>query len=137
MKIKRLSFIHSLSCTKVVDYELPKSPKTKFRVDDSCFIPVSEALKSINHNSVTASEATTYYDFADGRDTGKKIPITRRADMRDIAEISNAIIDEAKELAERKEKLLNKALTEKAINDSVAKANASLNVNPPTSTNEK
>lgn len=95
--MKRLSdCFHGVFKHVLVDYELPSTPKTDFIVDDSSFLPIAEALKNLQMASLTTAEKSVYYDFPDGKDDGSRVPINRRHDIKDITEISAAIVDEAK-----------------------------------------
>lgn len=94
------SFCHTNHKKKI--YELPKTPETSFIVDDSSFVPLSEALKQLDNVAPLSSEQEAkFYDFADGSDNGMSIPINRSPrDYSDIAEISTAIVDKVKEASE-------------------------------------
>lgn len=64
----------------------------EFVVDDSCFCPTSEAIKQLGRISDPSSgQLAEVYDFPNGRDNGKKLPITRRRDFNDLAEYSQEI----------------------------------------------
>lgn len=67
-------------------------------VDDSGFVPLSEAVKRVTGGTLSAQEVKAMYDFPDGRVTsGFRVPLDRRADFHgDIAEVSKAVRDSAK-----------------------------------------
>lgn len=76
----------------IVDCE-PDPVPTKFYgnyvVDDSHFVPMSEAVKRVTGGTLSANDVKVMYDFADGKDTGKKIPVDRTHSYTgDIAEVS-------------------------------------------------
>lgn len=73
-------------------YELPVVEAGDYVVDDSCFVPMSEAIKQLNRiNDPTSGQLAGVYDFPNGKDTGKQIPITRMRDFGDLAEISQEV----------------------------------------------
>lgn len=59
-------------------------------VDDSHFVPMSEAVKRVTGGTLSEAEVKAMYDFPDGRDTGAKVPVDRTHRMMngDIAEMS-------------------------------------------------
>lgn len=67
-------------------------------VDDSGFVPLSEAVKRVTGGTLSAQEVKAMYDFPDGCVTsGFRVPLDRRADFHgDIAEVSKAVRDSAK-----------------------------------------
>lgn len=108
--MKRLSCVSLVNGVKIVDYKLPVTPKTPYIIDDSNFCPMSEAIKSLAKSpQITSDEIYAYYDFPNGRDTGKKIPFERSADFHDIVELSNSIVEDSKNIAEDIEKTSKKA----------------------------
>ena len=119
--MKRLNTIVSCNNSKVTDYKLPVTPSTEYVVDDSCFIPMSEAVKQLGSNNLGPNEIKNYYDFVDGNDNGMEIPITRTKNGKDIAEISSKIMDKVGEIAEKVDtaRKLNakKAAFEKSLSD--------------------
>ena len=82
------------------EYELPVTPDTPYVIDDSSFVPMSEAVKQLGHVNSDGSDYSGYYDFADGEDTGIEIPITRTKQGQDIAEISNHIMNKVNDISE-------------------------------------
>lgn len=58
-------------------------------VDDSHFVPMSEAVKRVTGGALSPDDVKVMYDFADGKDTGKKVPVDRTHSFSgDIAEMS-------------------------------------------------
>lgn len=108
MKVKRLSGVNTFTNNKIVEYELPKTPKTKYIVDDSSFIPMSEAVKQLSRVSVSNEIENMCYDFKDGKDTGMKVPIQRMG-MSDITEISQSIMEDIHDITDKIEKGKKKA----------------------------
>lgn len=74
-------------------YELPKTPDSKFIVDDSSFVPIAEAIKQlgINPNFEAGGTYGKDFDFIDGKDDGSDLPVGRTRDGNDIAVISSAV----------------------------------------------
>lgn len=60
----------------------------EYVVDDSHFVPMSEAVKRVTGGTLSSQEVRAMYDFSDGKDTGKKVPVDRSHRFTDIAEIS-------------------------------------------------
>lgn len=82
------------------EYELPVTPDSEYIVDDSCFVPLSEAVKQLGLNpNFVGTDNKTMYDFPDGKDLGTKIPINRTKDGKDIAELSTEIANKQDEIA--------------------------------------
>lgn len=85
------------------------TPDSDYIVDDSSFIPISEAIKQLKGNNVSAGEIEQTYDFPNGRDNGMSIPLSRRTDVKDIAELSSGIMEQAEQLSTKLEKEKSKA----------------------------
>lgn len=98
--MKRFNTINFTEKLSLIDYELPKTPKSEYVVDDSCFIPMSEAIKQLSVNNGNGTTDGLMYDFENGRDDGRPIPISRCKDVKDIAEISSAIMDDVNKVTE-------------------------------------
>lgn len=112
----------SLFGSKLVDeYEIPVQVVGPRIVDDSNFIPMSEAVKQLSKTgNLTRGVIEGFYDFPDGRDDGRKVDVAR---MRpEIVELSVAAREKANKL---KEDLKNatakakKAAADKAFFDSL------------------
>lgn len=90
--MKRLNqTTHYINC-KEIDYEIPMMTKTKKIVDDSNFVPESEILKKLNGTrQLSQVELNTFYDFADGKDTGIKVPFERSSVNIDLAILAKDI----------------------------------------------
>lgn len=90
MDIKRIASCFVQDLAKVAIYKMPETPKTAYIVDDSSFVPISEALKQLqNVQPLNESKLDSFYDFPDGKDNGMSIPISRSPrNFSDIAEIS-------------------------------------------------
>lgn len=100
MKLKRIDSVNSLTGNKLIDYEQPKQITNEYLIDDSCFIPMSEAVKQLGVNSSSQTNVNSLYDFPNGKDDGSPIPFTRQRAYNDIAELSNAITDKMNEIKE-------------------------------------
>lgn len=70
----------------------------EYIVDDSNFVPMSEAVKHVTGGALSDSEVKAMYDFPNGEITkGFRVPLDRRRGFTgDIAEVSKAIRDSAK-----------------------------------------
>lgn len=108
--------------SKFVDYDVPEEHYTASLVDKSHFIPIAEALKSLD----AAHDTQLHYDFENGVDDGRELPLSRKPG-RDIAEYSRKVaelqedarqsikkaqeLDAAKKAAEARTAELSKVLT--------------------------
>ena len=101
MKVQRFNTINTHSKLEVVEYELPQTQSSEFVVDDSNFIPMSEAVKQLGSNNIGTDVKNNYYDFPDGKDTGISVPITRTKDGKDLAEISSDIMNKVNDMSNK------------------------------------
>lgn len=119
--LSSLNTVNTHSPLFVETYELPKTKVTPYVVDDSCFIPTSEAIKQLGANSGAQTNLKQYYDFPDGEDNGMSVPITRTKSGKDIAEISSHIMESVNEtadnIAEARNAAKKKAAFEKSLSD--------------------
>lgn len=101
--VSRLSESQGFLGGKIVHYELPKTKDSPYIVDDSQFVPLSEALKQLdNVAGMSSDKASQFYDFVDGQDNGKEIPINRQLhEYNDVTEISNAIQDKVEAINQK------------------------------------
>lgn len=127
--MEKLNTINNETKLQVIEYSMPKTPNSPYIVDDSNFIPIKEAIKQLNRIAdPSTSELEQSYDFLNGIDNGKQIPISRTHNYGDIAELAvevqqqtdkmrEAILEGKKELAYKQE-VANKmkAVKEAAIN---------------------
>lgn len=66
----------------------------KYRVDDSSFVPMSEAVKRVTGGTLSKEQISAMYDFPDGKDTGRKIPVDRTHSFTgDIAQAAKLLRD--------------------------------------------
>ena len=100
--MKRYNTICLDKTIKVIEYNEPVIKSGAYIVDDSNFIPISEAIKQLSNQGLTDLETRSFYDFVDGHDTGIKIPINRTHDGKDIAEISQTIMEQVNVIADKK-----------------------------------
>lgn len=119
MKLKSFETINTFEKIKGSEYELPKTDVGSFIVDDSCFIPMSEAVKQLGVSGGAVDESQLHYDFADGNDTGIPIPISRQKNVKDIAEISSAIMDDVNKVTETLEETRKMQRKNKEFNDKI------------------
>lgn len=97
---KRFVTFNSLNGSEHEEYFEPKMEAGEYVVDDSSFIPMEEAIKQLKNSGMTAEEINQSYDFPNGIDSGIEVPLSRQADMKDIAEISTNIMQQVDELSE-------------------------------------
>lgn len=87
--MERLKTVNLEENIIVHDYELPKTPNSEYVVDDSNFVPIKEAIKQLNRIAdPSMDDIAQSYDFPNGKDTGKPIPVTRTHNFGDIAELA-------------------------------------------------
>lgn len=123
--MKRLDTINHVTKHKVVDYKLPKYKSGPYVVDDSCFIPMSEAIKQLGANGSGGSDETLLYDFPNGHDNGMAVPATRTKNIKDIAEISTHISEQTEIMSEKIKESKKHYDKVKAFEDSLAAARSS------------
>lgn len=107
------------------EYELPPTPIDKYCVDDSGFVPISEALKQLdNVMPANAEQLADYYDFANGKDSGIEIPLGRNPrESSDIAEISTAITNKVKTLVDTAKNVSEQLNVEQSYQNTVNRLN--------------
>lgn len=85
---------------------------TKRFVDDSHFIPMSEAVKQLSKTSPLSNGVIeTIYDFPDGKDTGMKPPVARL--RPDLAVLSQTVREQNKAHEKALKKAVEKATDER------------------------
>lgn len=76
--MKRFKCISIFGSTYDSEYKVPECPKGNRIVDDSKFIPMSEAVKQMSKLPPMAQGVIDgYYDFPDGKDDGRKVNVAR------------------------------------------------------------
>lgn len=117
MKLLRFNTISSLpSSMKLETYTSPNKVYEPSIVDKTCFTPLTEQLKGLQ--PMTMSEAIQHYDFVNGKDDGREMPLHKGADISEIStdirnkqeSISKRLDKAAQEIAKEAE---HKALQEK------------------------
>lgn len=111
--MKTYNTINVTKNCKIIDFEPPIDEVGEYVVDDSNFVPMSEAVRQLTTNALSDTVTKQYYDFADGKDTGIKVPITRTKNGKDIAEISTSIMEQVNDISNNiidKQDKLNKKL---------------------------
>lgn len=95
--MKRFKRISVLGSTFDSEYTVPVCPVGERIVDDSKFIPMSEAVKQLSKMPPMAKGVIEgYYDFIDGRDDGRKVNVAR---MRpEIVELSVEVRNQQEQL---------------------------------------
>lgn len=106
--MKRYITINNIDEMEMVEDKLPVTPSSPYVVDDSCFIPMSEAVRQLEVSS-SSDNTVENYDFPDGKDDGRSIPISRRKNVKDIAEVSSEIMSDINNLSEKISKNQKKA----------------------------
>lgn len=107
--MKRYKTIDVIEGSKTFDYQIPEHVTGSYICDRSRFIPVSELSKCVRNESIGAADLGRY-DFPDGRDDGRDVPIARRrpelaemsVDVRRQQQEVKSKIDHAKKVAEFK-----------------------------------
>lgn len=100
MDLPRLKTVNVHSPLDVDCYSLPETVQGAYVVDDSNFVPMAEAVRQLGANNVGSVDVKSCYDFVDGADNGMEIPLGRRKDCKDIAEISANIMKQVEETTE-------------------------------------
>lgn len=97
--IIRDSCLFSHNKIKKEVYTIPVVESGEYVVDDSCFVPMSEAIKQLQRIADPSSgQLAEVYDFPNGHDNGKILPITRQRNFNDLAEYSQEIRENAQNL---------------------------------------
>lgn len=115
----RLKTVNQYEELETEVYEFPKTPDSTFVVDDSCFIPMAEAVAQLGSNNIGANDIKNYYDFPDGKDNGMSVPLTRTKYGKDIAEISTDIMNDINEKTEKLSKAKKDAQKKAAFEQSM------------------
>lgn len=106
-----------------LDYKEPPTPDSEYIVDDSTFVPISEAIKQLGNGSSAAASTTLQYDFPDGKDDGREIPFSRSSGFKDIAELSEHINNEQNDIQNKINKAKEEAEFKKSLNETLAQSN--------------
>lgn len=128
-KFSRLDTVSVSETIKRVVYTSPEQVNNEYLIDDSCFIPMSEAVKQLGVNSSSSTNINEMYDFPTGKDDGREIPITRQSGYKDLAEISTVVAESADQIKADIEELAYQAQKQKDFEDKVK--NLSSNQNTP------
>lgn len=94
-------------------YQQPVTPDSEYVVDDSNFVPISEAVRQLVNGYGAGNRAEQLYDFPDGKDNGQPVPFSRSSQFKDIAELSTEVANQQEQLnsalqeAQNLEKLQN------------------------------
>lgn len=87
MKIMRFKTINSFDGSTKEYYDLVScSEFEESLVDKSHFVPVAEAVRTLESSMDRAHVEDGNYDFADGRDDGRSIPSSRNPHNREITQ---------------------------------------------------
>lgn len=97
-----------------------------YSVDDSHFAPISEVVKRLTGNKIqfTGDEIAQSFDFASLKDipSDYKVPFVRSAGYKDIAELSQYILDTSKSARESLENDVNSEIERQEVRQIVSKA---------------
>lgn len=87
----RYKSVVPLAGSVFVDYKAPTIVYSESLTDKSHFVPMSEAVKRLAQQPALGRDViASIYDFADGRDTGMAVPLSRNKGV-DMAELSVSI----------------------------------------------
>lgn len=87
--VTRLSFINHAIGEE--EFHLPSTPDSEYVVDDSNFVPMSEAVRQLVSGYGAGNKNEQLYDFPDGKDNGSAVPFSRSAAFKDLAELSTEL----------------------------------------------
>lgn len=112
---------------RIDDYHIPSCALGKYIVDDSNFVPMSEALKQLDRlPPASGSVLDGYYDFPKGKDDGRGVPALRDLhEYNDIAEISTVINERVSDIRSKAKKIQENIELEKKIQDSLKSLDSS------------
>lgn len=112
---------------RLSDYHIPSCSLGEYIVDDSNFVPMSEALKQLDRlPPASGSVLDGYYDFPKGKDDGRRVPALRDLhEYNDIAEISSVINEQVSEIRSKAKKIQENIESEKKIQDSLKSIDSS------------
>lgn len=95
-------------------------------VDDSHFAPISEVVKRLSGNSLqfTGDEVAQSFDFADFKSVPSdfKVPFVRSSGYKDIAELSQHILETSKSASDSLQSDVNKEIERQEVQNIVTKA---------------
>lgn len=116
---KTFKTINSSGDLEIID--APKFTKDMSRslTDKTNYVSDSEAIKRLTlqgSQPLTNPQLKAFYDFADGHDTGMKLPVTRFKGV-DIAEVSTEIKKETENIKEALEKEQKKKALYESLKD--------------------
>lgn len=84
----------------IVEVKQPEKDYGDYVVDDSSFVPMSEAVKRVTAGALSPDQLKSMFDFKDGKDTGAKIPVDRShrfsGDIAEVSELVNQAADDVK-----------------------------------------
>lgn len=114
--MKRFKTINPLLGSSLVDFELTPEPIGEYCVDDSHFVPISEAVKSLTGN-VGDLASQFNFDYKDGKDTGFKVPVDRTHRLDPLVDTAMSLRENIEESSKKAlKKAQQKALDEKLNN---------------------
>lgn len=121
MKVKRFETIDSFLGSSKIDYEVPVcSDFGESLTDKSHFVPISEAVRTLESSMDRAHVEDGNYDFLDGRDDGRPIPSSRNPHNREITQQ----FEDAKKLSESAKEAFSKGLKKAQIEQEVSALNS-------------
>lgn len=117
--MKRYETINSIVGSKLVNYEIPDEPIGDYCVDDSHFVPISEAVKSITGSAGDLTQEFNF-DYKDGKDTGFKVPVDRTHRLDALVDTVTALRQNVKDSSEKALKKAQQKALDKKLNDIVS-----------------
>lgn len=88
----------SMFSSDVIEFEPPEKDYGDYVVDDSSFVPMSEAVKRVTAGALMPEQIKSMFDFKDGKDTGAKIPVDRShrfsGDIAEVSELAYQAVDD-------------------------------------------
>lgn len=93
-----INFVETLYKEEII---IPKELVGEYVVDDSNFVPTSEAIRQLGAGGVSKNIQNQYYDFPTGEDSGVPVPFSRRPECNDIAVLSSRISEDTETMSEQ------------------------------------
>ena len=123
MKIVRFNTISSLpDVMKLENYTIPDKEFDPSIVDKTCFTPLTEQLKGLQPMSV--SEMNQHYDFVNGKDDGRAMPLRKGADLAELSTDIRLKQQKVKEKIDKAAQEVAKQAEHKALQDKIKAASS-------------
>lgn len=122
----RFTKINNFDKLELKEFEEKFDYDSPYVVDDSNFIPMSEAVRQLNSNGISQDIVNQYYDFPVGKDTGEEVPFSRTKECNDIAVLSSHISENTSKMADKISKSKAKAAERAAFEADLNAASAQI-----------